>query len=152
MLTFEEKIALIEQFEELEKKEVSLGRVNFHFEESSTDKKNVVYHLHPNGNGFVYAGELEGYPTDQKGMVNIKDYSAEQLNTLVREAIESLKPQPHDDDEERIEEWVNQDDHLLVLLKEGDGWNVYAGVDLDGTFNSYWEAADFLEQEGFSRI
>ncbi len=55
MLTFEEKIKIAEEFVELEKKEVSMGRVNFHFEESDYDKKNVVYHLHPNGNGFVYA-------------------------------------------------------------------------------------------------
>ena len=29
--------------------------------------------------------------------------------------------------------------------------NVYAGVNLDGTFNSYPEAAEYLDEEGFSR-
>ena len=48
MLTFEEKLAIIESFPELERKNVSLGRVNFHFEGSIYEKKNVVYHLHPN--------------------------------------------------------------------------------------------------------
>lgn len=64
MLTFEEKLAIIESFPELERVNVSLGRVNFQFNESVYEKKNVVYHLHPNGNGFVYAGRLQGYQTD----------------------------------------------------------------------------------------
>ncbi len=34
MLTFEEKLSIIESFPELERKNVSLKRVNFHFEES----------------------------------------------------------------------------------------------------------------------
>ena len=49
MLTFEEKLAIIESFPELEKRTVSMGRINFHYEESASDKKNVVYHLHPMG-------------------------------------------------------------------------------------------------------
>ena len=54
MLTFEEKTAIIESFPELTKKDVSLKRVNYHFEGSLYDKKTVIYHLHPNGNGFVF--------------------------------------------------------------------------------------------------
>ncbi|MCP3030030.1 hypothetical protein LF817_01610 [Halobacillus sp. A1] len=148
MLSFEEKIAVIEEFEELEKKNVSLGRVNFHFEESLYDKKNVVYHLHPNGNGFVYAGEMEGYPVDDRGMVNIRDFDAKELHAIVREAIDSLASTPVEKDPV-LEEWMNDDDQLLILMREEDGYNVYAGENLEGTFNSYEEAADFLEQEGF---
>ncbi|WP_240375853.1 hypothetical protein [Bacillus piscicola] len=148
MLTFEEKLRIIESFPELEKKEVSLGRVNFHYAESEMDKKNVVYHLHPNGNGFVYAKLLDGYNTDEKGMVNIRDFSESELRDIVQASIESLTV---GDEEFFMEEWVNQDDHMLVLIREEDTWNIYAGVDLDGTFNSYGEAADFLDQEGFHR-
>ncbi|RSL30145.1 hypothetical protein D7Z54_27585 [Salibacterium salarium] len=150
MLTFEEKIDILDSFPELTKKEVSLGRVNYHYEESVIDKKNVVYHLHPNGNGFVYAGELKGYQTDEKGMVNIRNYSESELRSIVYEAIESLSPQ-EDPEEMTMEEWVNDNDQTLVVMKEGDMWNVYAGLDLDGTFNSYPEATDFLDKEGFTR-
>ncbi|MFC7322701.1 hypothetical protein [Halobacillus campisalis] len=150
MLSFEEKIAVIEEFEELEKKNVSLGRVNFHFEESLYDKKNVVYHLHPNGNGFVYAGEMEGYPVDDRGMVNIRDFDAKELHAIVREAIDSLASTPAEKDPV-LEEWMNDYDQLLILMREEDGYNVYAGENLEGTFNSYEEAADFLEQEGFKQ-
>ena len=79
MLTFEEKLAIIESFPELERRTVSMGRMNFHYEESASDKKNVVYHLHPNGNGFVYGAELEGYHKNEKGMVNIRDFSSDEL-------------------------------------------------------------------------
>ena len=90
MLTFAEKLAIIESFPQLQRKDVSLGRVNFHFEESVYDKKIVVQHLHPNGNGFVYAGHLPNKETDKKGLVNIRDYSEEELRDLLRKSIAYL--------------------------------------------------------------
>ena len=140
-----------EEFPELEKKEISLGRVNFHYEESVYDKKIVVYRLHPNGNGFVYAGEMDDYATDDKGMVNIKEMSADELRTLIREAIESLSLSPAEKNPV-MEEWLNDNDQSLVLMREEDGFHVYAEEQLEGTFNSYEEAVNFLEQEGFSRL
>jgi hypothetical protein len=155
MLTFEEKLAIIETFPELERKNVSLGRVNFHFEGSMYDKKNVVYHLHPNGNGFVYAEFLSGYDLDPKGMVNIRDFSAEELKTIISQSIKSLSPNTdvesaiiEDNDEER---WINSENHTLILVNEDDMWNVYAGLNLDGTFLSYNEAKQYLEEEGFKK-
>ncbi|HDX9580127.1 hypothetical protein M3215_21730 [Bacillus cytotoxicus] len=156
MLTFEEKLTIIESFSELERKNVSLGRINFHYEESRLDKKNVVYHLHPNGNGFVYAGHLKGYKTNDKGMVNIRDISAEELRSLLEKAITALSQEPVEEvviaENFQEEEWVNEDKHILTLIKEDDDmWNVYAGIQLDGTFNSYKEAAQYLDEEGFQR-
>ena len=69
MLTFTEKLAIIESFPQLQRKDVSLGRVNFHFEESVYDKKIVVQHLHPNGNGYVYAGHLSSKIRIKKGLL-----------------------------------------------------------------------------------
>jgi len=155
MLTFEEKIAIIETFPELERKNVSLGRVNFHFEGSIYEKKNVVYHLHPNGNGFVYAEFLSGYDMDPKGMVNIRDFSAEELKTIITQSIQSLSP--NTDAESAIiegneeERWINSENHTLILVNEDDMWNVYAGLNLDGTFLSYNEAKQYLEEEGFRK-
>ncbi|MGA9226864.1 MAG: hypothetical protein WB217_11035 [Mesobacillus sp.] len=155
MLTFEEKIAIIETFPELERKNVSLGRVNFHFEGSIYEKKNVVYHLHQNGNGFVYAEFLSGYDMDSKGMVNIRDFSSEELKTIIRQSIKSLSPNTdaesaiiEDNEEER---WINSENHTLILVNEDDMWNVYAGLNLDGTFLSYNEAKQYLEEEGFRK-
>lgn len=155
MLTFEEKIAIIETFSELERKNVSLGRVNFHFEGSIYEKKNVVYHLHPNGNGFVYGEFLSGYDMDPKGMVNIRDFSAEELKTIITQSIQSLSPNTdaesaiiEDNEEER---WINTENHTLILVNEDDMWNVYAGLNLDGTFLSYNEAKQYLEEEGFRK-
>lgn len=156
MLTFEDKLAIIESFPELQRKDVSLGRVNFHYEESTLDKKNVVYHLHPNGNGFVYGELLTGYDVNDKGMVNIRDFSAEELRTIIQKSILSLAPKTMIEYSivgEQIEEkWINQNHFTLILLNEDDMWNVYAGLNLDGTFNSYEEAAEYLHEEGFSRL
>ncbi|MGG2067003.1 hypothetical protein [Bacillus sp. S14(2024)] len=156
MLTFEEKLTIIESFPGLERKNVSLGRINFHYEESRLDKKNVVYHLHPNGNGFVYAGHLKGYKTNDKGMVNIRDFSAEELRSLLEKSLHALSQEPVEEitltEDFQEEEWINEDKHILTLIQEDeDMWNVYAGTLLDGTFNSYKEAAQYLDEEGFTR-
>ncbi|PTY78046.1 hypothetical protein B5V89_11255 [Heyndrickxia sporothermodurans] len=156
MLTFEEKLAIIESFPELQRKDVSLGRINFHYEESASDKKNVVYHLHPNGNGFVYAELLNGYEVNDKGMTNIRDFTEEELRTIIQKSILSLAPKTTVESsivgDQFEEKWINQDNFTLVLVNEDDMWNVYAGLNLDGTFNSYAEAAEYLDEEGFSRL
>lgn len=156
MLTFEQKLAIIETFPQLERKNVSLGRVNFHFEESVTEKKNVVYHLHPNGNGFVYTEEIKDFPSDNKGMVNIRDFSEEDLRTVIEQSILSLSAKSSEETatvkEIDEEQWINAENHTLTLVHEDDEmWNVYAGVNLDGTFLSYNEAKQYLEEEGFEK-
>lgn len=157
MLTFEEKLAIIESFPELERVDVSLGRVNFQFNESVYEKKNVVYHLHPNGNGFVYAGRLSGYKTDGKGMVNIRDFSADELKKVLRESILSLSAEEIPVEEAAIigdnqeERWVNEENEVLLLINEDDIWNIYFGLNLEETFDTYEEAEVFLVEEGFRR-
>ncbi|PGL67909.1 hypothetical protein [Bacillus sp. AFS055030] len=151
MLTYEEKLAIIESFPELTKKPVSLGRTNFQYEESLKEKKNVVYHLHPNGNGFVYAEGIKGYKTNEKGMVNIREFTEDELRTVLTKSIESLSTEPIYEEDEEVEEiWVNANGQTLKLVSEMDMWNVYAGENLDGTFNSYGEACEYLDEEGFT--
>ena len=156
MLTFEEKLSIIESFPELERKNVSMGRINFHYEASAYDKKNIVYHLHSNGNGFVYGAELNGYKKNDKGMVNIRDFSADELRTIIQKSILSLTPKISTKapiiEEQKEERWINQDHQTLILVQEEDMWSVYAGLNLDGAFNSYGEAAEYLHEEGFTRL
>ncbi|MDQ0197779.1 hypothetical protein [Neobacillus ginsengisoli] len=157
MLTFDEKLAIIESFPELERRNVSLGRINFQFPESKSDKKNIVYHLHPNGNGFVYAGDLPNYAKDEKGLVNIRDFSADELRQLIKEAIGTLSPLVKPVPEEAIigdlseEHWVDEENNLLLLKNENDTWNIYFGLNLDESFDTYEEAVEFLKEEGFHR-
>ncbi|MEQ2525668.1 hypothetical protein WMO40_03055 [Bacillaceae bacterium CLA-AA-H227] len=154
MLSFEEKLQIIESFPQLTRRDVSLGRVNFHYEESDYDKKTVVYHLHPNGNGFVYAEYLDEYEPDQKGMVNIRELSAKELRKIIEQSIESLAPRSNIEsaivgESEEEEYWINEENFTLILIYEDEMWNVYAGLNLDGTFPSYNEAAQYLKEEGF---
>ncbi|NMD68968.1 hypothetical protein HHO41_01620 [Bacillus sp. DNRA2] len=155
MLSFEEKLAVIEAFPELKRKNVSLGRVNFQYDESITEKKNVVYHLHPNGNGFVYVGSESEYDTDEKGLVNIRDFSKNELHSIIQESIQALSPRPVT--EEAIigdafeERWVDAENHTLILVDEDGIWNIYAGLNLDESFGSYEEAKEYLRAEGFRK-
>ncbi len=84
--------------------------------------------------------------------MNIREYSAEDFRNLIKEALASLQTDESTEEEFEIEEWENIEDQLLVLMPEEDGWNVYAGLQLDGTFNTYGEAIDYLEKEGFKRV
>ncbi|QOT00279.1 hypothetical protein JNUCC42_06025 [Brevibacterium sp. JNUCC-42] len=157
MLTFEQKQAIIESFPELTKKEVSLGRLNYHFEESLHDKKIVVNHLHPNGNGFVYAGHLPKKKTGPKGMVNIRDYSEEQLRSLINDSIAHLSTEYVEtendlDSADPIEEiWVNRKGVTLRLVQEDELFNVYTGDNLEDSYNSYKGAVTYLHSEDFKR-
>ncbi|WP_028547152.1 hypothetical protein [Paenibacillus taiwanensis] len=157
MLSFEQKSAIADSFPELQRKPVSLGRMNYHYEQSVYDKKTVVYHLHPNGNGFVYAGHIKGYATDDKGMVNIRDFSADELRTLITQSIHSLagKPStPAEPIQQAAEQWMDADKHMLTLSFEDEDqmWYVYAGLNLDTVFETYEEAIDYLQEEGFTRV
>ncbi|MTT30947.1 hypothetical protein GMB86_02820 [Terrilactibacillus sp. BCM23-1] len=147
MLTFEQKLEIIESFPELERRDVSLGRVNFQYNDSVKEKKNVVYHLHPNGNGYVYAGELEGYPTDDKGFVNIRDFNEAELHSIVENAIFSLSEEGQPKPEE--ETWINREKQTLQLIHEDEAWTIYAGNNLVDSFGSHEDAALYLKDEGF---
>lgn len=158
MLTFEEKLSIIESFPELQRRDVSLGRINFHYEESVFDKKTVVYHLHPNGNGFVYAGMLPGWDKDAKGMVNIRELPEKELKQLIADSIYSLSAKkdslPHDGslagDSEK-EYWINANGHTLLLVQEEGTWTIYNGLNLEDAFETYDEASLYLHDEGFKQ-
>ncbi|WP_405081979.1 hypothetical protein ACI48J_05005 [Paenibacillus chitinolyticus] len=163
MLTFEQKIAIMESFPELQRKNVSLGRVNFHYEDSAYDKKTVGYHFHPNGNGYIYAGQIKDAETDDKGLVNIRDYTEEQLRNLAGAAIRSLTAGAETSvtesgnipaisaQDEGEQTWADADGHVLTVKPEDDMWFIHAGLNLDSVFETYEEAVEYLEEEGFSR-
>jgi hypothetical protein len=156
MLTFEEKLVVIQSFPELERNQVSLGRVNFHYEQSAYDKKIVVYHLHPNGNGFVFAGRLKGFQKDDKGFINIREYSAEALRSLIADSIQSLTSNEPEtlrvgSGKQEEEYWAGPDDQTLTVYLEDDLWYVYAGLNLESAFESYDEIELYMREEGFTK-
>jgi len=151
MLTFEQKQAIIETYPELTKKDVSLKRVNYHFEGSLYDKKTVIYHLHPNGNGFVFVGDLKKYNADTKGMVNIRDVEEAELREMITDSIGILSEEEHYEDEvlnvEQI--WTNREGQELKLVHEDTLWNIYHTHNLEESFGSFDEAEEYLLGEGF---
>ncbi|SUJ20826.1 Uncharacterised protein [Sporosarcina pasteurii] len=147
MLTFEEKQAIIESFPELTRKEVSMKRLNYHFEESAYDKKIVVQHLHPNGNGFVYVADIPGYEADDRGLVNIREATEEELRKIIADSIQALG---HEEVEVSVQQtWVNGDNTLELKEEEGY-WNVYHGLNLEDSFGDYEEAVTYLKEEQFT--
>lgn len=150
MLTFEQKQAIIESFPELAKKDVSLKRVNYHFEGSLYDKKTVIYHLHPNGNGFVFVGELKKYNADSKGMANIREATEDELREMIADSIAILSEEEEFAEEvEEAQIWKNHEARELKLVHEDTLWNVYHGINLEESFGSFDEAEEYLLSEGF---
>lgn len=147
MLSFQEKEAIIAKFPELTRKEVSMGRVNYHFEESLHEKKIVVRHLHENGNGFVYVGKLPQYEADKKGFINIRDYSAEEMEEVLAEAIRYLSSDPAGEPVNEV--WVNREGTQLHLKEENGYFNLYFKENLEEGFGSAKEAHVYLNEEGF---
>ncbi|MEK5024139.1 hypothetical protein [Paenibacillus sp. FSL M7-1046] len=159
MLTFEQKLAILDSYPQLERRNVSLGRVNYHFEQSRHEKKTVASHLHPNGNGYVFAGLLRGYESDDKGLVNIRDYTESELRELLDASITSLSmyipevtaPGKRKKKTATVTDtlWVNGDGHTLSLKLEEDLWYLYAGLQLEMAFETIQEAEEYLTEEGF---
>ncbi|WP_019414726.1 hypothetical protein [Paenisporosarcina sp. TG20] len=154
MLTFEQKTAIIESFPELTKKDVSLKRVNYHFEDSLYDKKAVIYHLHPNGNGFVFVGDIKKYNADNKGMVNIREVTEDELHQMITDSIGILSEEEQFDEEEVVEEqvWKNGDGQELKLIHEDTLWNIYYTHNLEESYESFDEAEEYLLSEGFELL
>lgn len=150
MLTFEEKQQIIESFPELTKKEVSMKRINYHYEDSLYEKTIVVQHLHPNGNGFVYVANVQGYSPDERGLVNIRDASKEELVQIVKDAIAGLSVVQSEAIPTK-QLWQNEQGVELELLEEDQFWNLYFGENLEEGFGDYEEAVTYLQEEGFSQ-
>lgn len=151
MLTFEQKQAIIESFSELTKKEISLKRLNYHYMDSLYEKTIVVEKLHPNGNGFVFVGDLLRYENEanDKGLVNIRDYDELQLREIIEDAIQYLSEEV-EEQEPIVEIWNSRDGSQLQLAFEQRSWNVYHGDNLEEAFGTYEAAKEYLLEEGFS--
>lgn len=151
MLTFEQKQAIIESYPELTRKDVSMKRVNYHYEDSLFDKTVVVQHLHPNGNAFVYVAGILGYDADERGLVNVREATEEELRKTITDAIAALAQ--GEDEEQAVEQhWTNPAGEKLVLMEELGAWNLYHGLNLEDSFGDYAEAAAYLNEEQFKQV
>lgn len=148
MLSFEQKQAIIESFPELTKKEISMKRLNYHFEDSLYEKTIVVEKLHPNGNGFVYVGDLLKYDkmSNDKGLVNIRDFDEKALREIISDAIDFLS---EDMDIPVVENWTSRDGVTLELRHHRRDWNIYYQGNLEETFGTHEAAVEYLHEEGF---
>ncbi|MEA0562987.1 MULTISPECIES: hypothetical protein [Lysinibacillus] len=150
MLTFEQKQAVIESFTELTRKEISLKRLNYHYMDSLYEKTVVVEKLHPNGNGFVFVGDLLRYEhvANEKGLVNIRDFDEQQLREIIEDSIQYLSEEV-EEQEPIIEIWHSREGAQLQLAFEQRSWNVYHGENLEEAFGTYDAAKEYLLEEGF---
>ncbi|MBW7461403.1 hypothetical protein K0U00_45845, partial [Paenibacillus sepulcri] len=87
----------------------------------------------------------------------------EELRSLIDESIHSMSmkvpqaPQPKSrrkqaaasQESGQAGSWKGPDDQTLDLRLEDDLWYVYAGLNLEMVFETYDEAEQYLQEEGF---
>lgn len=118
--------------------------------DSLYEKTIVVEKLHPNGNGFVFVGDLLRYENEanDKGLVNIRDYDEQQLREIIEDAMQYLSEEV-EEQEPIVEIWHSRDGSQLQLAFEQRSWNVYHGDNLEEAFGTYEAAKEYLLEEGF---
>lgn len=94
-LSFEEKINILNLYFKLNKRTISLDRINYHHNSTKNRRKTVVSQLHLSGNGYIYVGYLEKYKNiaDSRGFLNIDKYisTEDEFRKLIEEVIISFE-------------------------------------------------------------
>lgn len=120
MLSFEEKKAIFHSFK-LEEKQMSNGKVSFHYPESKQRGQVLATQLHSTGNGYVvgkYMSEetikKNGFTVDSRGWISIKEFSKKELENVITEAMKSMLSTTTDIQEEPIETLSVQEETVQV--------------------------------------
>lgn len=150
MLSFDEKKAIFDSFPELKSQEVSMNRLNYHFEESAIPKTTVVKFLHPkSANAFVYAGYLPKEAT-KDGYISAIDATKEELIDLVEKSIEFLKLTEDGYEDGYEENWHDERGDALVLRYSNYMWVVVMSSGaVEAVFKTKEQAEGYLMDEGF---
>ncbi|MBM7620037.1 hypothetical protein JOC95_001889 [Bacillus tianshenii] len=92
MLSLAEKRKILQSFEELREKENHFGRFFYYYDKSPSRKKIVAREFVSSGNGYVFGKYLTEYHDVlyQDGSVCVKNFSADELRSIVKKAIDSL--------------------------------------------------------------
>ena len=150
MLSFEEKKQIFDEYDELVVREVSLNRLNYHFEDSAVEKTIVVKYLHPkSNNAFIYAGYLPDAQT-KDGYISVRDANEEEIRQYVQDAIDFLKKTRDGYVEGYSEEWCDEREDLLILQYSNGIWMVVLTTgSVEAVFKTREAAESYLVEEGF---
>lgn len=91
-LSFEQKRNIFRSFPELTEKIDKYGRISYFYEGSKQRRKQMARELTHTGNGYGYGGYLPEYRhlTDERGWINIRDFSESELRELISKVIRSF--------------------------------------------------------------
>jgi len=95
-LSLSQKREILKSFKELTEHVDKSGRCSYKFEGSNEKRKTVACEFSFTGNGYVYGANLPDYTSmaDERGWVNVRDFSSTQLKDIVSKAIESISSYP----------------------------------------------------------
>jgi hypothetical protein len=93
MLSREKKCEIILSFPNIIQKENANDRIKFDYEASKAPGKEIIRQLSYAGNGYInakYMSHGNGYTIDPRGWINIKEFSEDELRTIIKKVIESM--------------------------------------------------------------
>lgn len=150
MLNYEGKKAIFDSYSELVSQGVSMGRLNYHFDESAVPKTLLIKHLHPkSGNAFIFAGYLPEEDT-KDGYVSVHDATEAELREFVERGMEFLRLTKDGYPEGYEEIWVDDHRDELILRYTNEAWLIImqsGGV--ESVFMTKDQAESYLNDEGF---
>jgi hypothetical protein len=142
MLSFEQKKTIFRSFQELQEKPISNNRINYIYPDSVQRGKMLATQLQPSGNGYVIGKYIDGetirtkgYVMDNRGWVNIKEFSSGDLQEIITTAMRSMSGQEtkhysnalnvKQDRNEAMIEKANQERQSEPLVEGGVGSYLY---------------------------
>jgi hypothetical protein len=92
-LSLRHKRNIFNSFPELTEKISKNGMVGYDYEGSRHRKKEIARELSYTGNGYIYVGYLVAYTheMDDRGFLNISNFSETELRQIISKVIESFK-------------------------------------------------------------
>lgn len=150
MLNYEEKKAIFDSYTELTSQGVSMGRLNYHFNESAVPKTLLIKHLHPkSGNAFIFAGYLPEEDT-KEGYISVHESNEAELRRFVERGIEFLRLTKDGFPEGYEEKWFDDHQDELILRYTNEAWLIImqsGGV--EAVFRTKEQGEAYLNDEGF---
>lgn len=142
MLNFEQKKSIFQSFQELQEKNMGNSGMNYIYPDSIQRGKILSKQLLPSGNGYVIGKYMDeetirtkGYVVDNRGWINIKDFSSGDLHEVIIKAMMSMSGKAVVNDSNALK--VKQNSNHLIkegeeskTIRTNDGWA--------NSYLSYW--------------
>jgi hypothetical protein len=125
MLNFEQKKSIFRSFQELQEKPISHNRMNYIYPDSVQRGKVLATQLQPSGSGYVIGKYMDGetirekgYVVDERGWINIREFSSGELQELIMKAMVSMSGKELQDPSPASQAEQGRDETIITMEEQ----------------------------------